>query len=354
MSARSGDDEVAALVGQFRAAVSPLRSYLKELHGRYQALCEGTVADYIPELTKADPNWFGVCVVTADGQVYLFGDAEQQFTIQSISKPFVYGLALQDHGREAVLARVGVEPTGDPFNSIILEEGTKRPHNPMVNAGAIAAASMVPGDGPADRLNHVLDMFRRFAGREFAVDMSVFTSERATGHRNRAIAHLMLNFGMMPAGLEDSLDLYFKQCSILVTCRDLAVMGATLAMGGVNPITGEQAIAAEYVRDVLSLMHSCGMYDFAGEWAYRVGLPAKSGVSGGILAVVPGQAGIAVFSPPLDRRGNSVRGIRVCQDLSEHFGLHIFDCRPAEFSLSAARGLHGRAPITGAAPGGVT
>jgi glutaminase len=341
MSNQSGEDEVAALVGHYRAVVSPLRAFLKEVHARYQPLGDGAVADYIPELTKADPNWFGLAVATVDGQVFHYGDAEQEFTIQSMSKPFVYAQALEDHGRERVLERIGVEPTGDPFNSIMLEERTKRPHNPMVNAGAIAAASLVEGAGPAERLNHILAMFRRFTGREVAVDMSVFTSERATGHRNRAIAYLMLNFGMMPPDLEDALDLYFKQCSVLVNCRDLAVMAATLANGGVNPVTGETAVSPGYLRDVLSVMHTCGMYDFAGEWAYKVGLPAKSGVSGGILAVVPGQAGIGVFSPLLDERGNSVRAIRACQDLSERFGLHIFDHRPHEHTLAAALGAHG-------------
>jgi glutaminase len=174
--------------------------------------------------------------------------------------------------------------------------------------------------------------------------MAVFTSERATGHRNRAIAHLMLNFGMIDDRLEEGLDLYFKQCSILVTCRDLAVMAATLANRGVNPVSGERALPVEYVRDVLSVMYTCGMYDFSGEWAYRVGLPAKSGVSGGILAVVPGQAGIGVFSPRLDARGNSVRGIRVCEELAERFGLHVFDCREPAGGLAAAASPHGPVP----------
>jgi glutaminase len=333
----SDADAVGSLVGRYRAAVSPLRAFLKELHARHAALRDGTLADYIPELAKADPAWFGICVTTVGGQTFAFGDAERAFTIQSISKPFVYGLALEDHGRDETLRRVGVEPTGDAFNSLIhLDERSKRPHNPMVNAGAIATASLVKGDGPAARLNHLLDVFRRYAGRELAIDMAVFTSERATGHRNRAIAHLMLNFGMIDDRLDEALDLYFKQCSILVTCRDLGAMAATLANGGVNPITGERALDARYVQDVLSVMYTCGMYDFAGEWAYRVGLPAKSGVGGGIIAVVPGQAGIAVFSPPLDERGNSVRGIRVCEDLSARYGLHVFSGRAAEEGLAGA------------------
>jgi glutaminase len=352
MGTRSGDDEVAALVGRYRAAASPLRAFLKDLHGRYQPLHEGKVADYIPELTKANPDWFGLCVTTVDGQVFAYGDTEQSFTIQSISKPFVYSLALEQHGRDYVLEHIGVEPSGDAFNSIVLEAGSKRPHNPMVNAGAIAAASLIKGEGPAERLNCVLDMFRRFIGHEVPVDMAVFTSERATGHRNRAIAHLMLNFGKLQGDLEDSLDLYFKQCSVLVNCADLATMAATLANGGVNPMTGERAMSTQYVRDVLSLMHTCGMYDFAGEWAYRVGLPAKSGVGGGIIAVVPGQAGIGVFSPLLDERGNSARGIQACAELSERFGLHIFDRREPEHTLAAALRPHGNRAAPSAAPEG--
>ena len=341
MSERTGNDDVTALLGQFRAVASPLRAFLRDLHVKYQGLRDGAVADYIPELTKADPDWFGVCLVTVDGQRFEFGDAEQLFTIQSISKPFVYGMALEAHGREKTLTKIGVEPSGDAFNSIELEARTHRPHNPRINAGAIAAASLVPGAGPAERLNHVLDIFGRYVGHEVGVDMAVFTSERATGHRNRAIAHLMRNFDIIDERLEESLDLYFKQCSILVNCQDLAMMAATLANGGVNPISGARAIAPEYVRDLLSLMYTCGMYDFAGEWAYRIGLPAKSGVGGGIIAVVPGQAGIGVFSPPLDERGNSVRGIRVFEELSQRFGLHIFDCHAPQGGLREAMRPHG-------------
>ena len=327
MIERDGDP-VGALVGRFRAAVSPLRAFLKDLHAKYAPLHEGTLPDYIPELAKADPAWFGISVATVDGQVFEYGDVQREFTIQSISKAFVYGLALEDHGRDYTLSRVGVEPTGDAFNSVIrLDQASKRPHNPMVNAGAIATASLVKGDGPADRLNRLLGMLGRYMGRTPDVDMAVFTSERATGNRNRALAYLMLNFGMIDDRIEEHLDLYFKQCSVLVSCHDLAMMAATLANRGVNPATGVRAVDAEFVRDILSTMYTCGMYDFAGEWAYRIGLPAKSGVGGGIIAVVPGQGGIGVFSPLLDERGNSVRGIKVCEDLSARFGLHVFEGR---------------------------
>ncbi len=287
------------------------------------------MADYIPELAKADPEWFGVSVVTVDGRVYEVGDCHQPFTIQSISKAFVYGLALEAHGREVVLAKVGVEPTGEAFNAIILDEVTNRPYNPMVNAGAIATTDLIPGSTATDRLNHLLDFFRRFTGRQIYIDTSVATSERITGSRNRAIAHLMHNFGMISDRIDETLELYFQQCSILVTAHDLAVMGATLANAGINPVTREQAIDPRYVQDILSVMHSCGMYDYSGEWMYRVGIPAKSGVGGGITAVAPRRLGIGTFSPRLDPKGNSVRGIKVCEALTQELGLHPFNMVPA-------------------------
>jgi glutaminase len=283
------------------------------------------VADYIPELALADPKSFGVSIVTVDGQAFDVGDFQQLFTIQSVSKPFVFGLALEDHGREAVLKKVGTEPTGEAFNAIVLDEKSNRPFNPLVNTGAIATADLIHGKDFSDRIKRLLGLFGRYTGRELHIDNAVFLSERATGHRNRAIAHLMLNFGMVSEKVEESLEFYFQQCSILVHAHDLAVMAATLASGGVNPMTKERAISQEYVKDVLSVMFSCGMYDYAGEWAYRVGLPAKSGVGGGICAVVPGRCGIGIYSPPLDERGNSVRGIKVCQELSKRFGLHAFE-----------------------------
>lgn len=316
-SVRSSDLEGSAIRFQ---------QYLDDLYARCLPLREGKVADYIPELAKMNPDWFSICIVTADGQCFTVGDAEQMFTIQSISKVFVHGLALEEHGREFLLTKVGVEPTGDAFNAIVLDERSKRPYNPMVNAGAIATTSLIQGNGPTDRLNRMLAMFRRYIGHDLFVDVSTFMSERTTGFRNRAMAYLMHNFGMIDARIDEALDLYFQQCSIMVNCYDLAVMAATLSNRGVNPMTGECAVAARYVRDLLSVMYTCGMYNFAGEWAYKVGLPAKSGVSGGIIAVVPGEMGIAVFSPRLDERGNSVRGVKVCEALSDDLGLHLFEC----------------------------
>lgn len=305
--------------------VADLEDALDALHARYTDFREGALPAYIPELAKADPDGFAIAACTVDGQLVTVGDANHLFTVQSISKPFVYGLALEDRGRDFVHSRVGVEPTGDTFNAIVLDERSKRPHNPMVNAGAIAVTSFVQGDGPIDRLNRILAMFARHVGHKVNVDMSIYMSERTTGHRNRAMAHLMLNFGMIEPRVEEILDLYFQQCAALVDCRDLAVMAGTLANRGVNPLTGERAVQEGTVRDILSVMYTCGLYEYSGEWLFRVGLPAKSGVGGGIMAVIPGQMGIAVYSPLLDERGNSARGIQVFQDLSERFRLHVFD-----------------------------
>ncbi|BAY60008.1 putative glutaminase [Calothrix brevissima NIES-22] len=315
-----------ATQGDLETVLLPLLEVIKDLHSQYKSLKEGAVANYIPELAKVNPDLFSICIVTVDGQIYEVGDFEHLFTIQSISKVFAHGLALEDHGRDYVLTRVGVEPTGDAFNAIILDDQSNRPLNPMVNAGAIATTSLIKGAGATERLNRMLDMFKRYIGHDVFVDISVFTSERSTGHRNRAMAHLMLNFGMIDQNIEESLDLYFQQCAVMVNCRDLAVMAATLANKGINPITQEQAVKKTYIKDILSVMYTCGMYNFAGEWAYKVGIPAKSGVCGGIMAVVPQKMGIAVFSPPLDRRGNSVRGVKVCEELSQRLGLHLFEC----------------------------
>lgn len=306
---------------------------LAALHAEFADVTEGTVADYIPELGKADPNWFGIAMTTIDGKTYGVGDAEQPFTIQSVSKPFNYGYSLREYGQEAVLKQVGVEPTGEAFNSILLNEKRNQPFNPMVNAGAIAISGMVKGDTFDERYAAMLEAFADFAGRTLEIDEAVYLSEHATGHRNRAIAYLMLNSGMIDGNAEETLDLYFRQCSILVTARDLSVMAATLANGGVNPITGKRVLEEDHVRDVLSVMSTCGMYDYAGQWAFEVGMPAKSGVSGAVIAVVPGQVGICAFSPRLDEFGNSVRAVRLFQRLSQEFGLHTQNAGPGEIAV---------------------
>lgn len=304
--------------------VNYFQNYLESLHQTYSIIDKGEVASYIPELLKADPQWFGIALITVDGHVYQVGDSRQPFTIQSISKAVTYGIALEDNGVETVLRKVDVEPSGEAFNSISLEPETGRPRNPMINAGAIATVGLVVGETPDQKLERMLKSYERYLGHAVSIDEDVYRSEKSTGHRNRAIAYLLRNSNIIEKDTDEVLDVYFKQCSILVTCRDLAVIGATLANNGVNPITGVRALESRYVPKVLSVMSSCGMYDYSGAWVYEVGMPAKSGVGGGIVAVLPGQFGLAVFSPKLDERGNSARGIAACKKVSSDFGLHMF------------------------------
>jgi glutaminase len=301
-----------------------LRTTLDRLHKKYSDCHEGNVATYIPELAKANPDDFGVAVVGVDGDVYEAGETSTEFTIQSISKAFVFGLAVETHGRDAVLKRVWVEPSGDAFNSLELRS-SRKPFNPMINAGAITDTGMITGASVKERMNKILHLLSDAAGRELRVDESVYRSEKETGHRNRAIGHLLKNVDLIDGEVDEVLDLYFQQCSVLLNARDLATMGATLANLGTNPVTGKEVLSFDSVRDVLSVMFTCGMYDFAGEWAFRVGIPAKSGVGGGILAVINRQLGIGTYSPRLDSMGNSTRGIRLCTDLAEEMGLHIFN-----------------------------
>jgi glutaminase len=308
-------------------ATGSVASFLDDLHAEFLPDQDGEVATYIPELAHADPNHFGIVIATVDGRVHTVGDWNVPFTIQSVSKAFMYGDALKRLGREAVLKKVGVEPTGDAFNSIVLDEAANRPFNPMVNAGAIVVSNLVEGYSRVEREREMLAALGAFAGREIGFDWAVFKSESATGHRNRAIAYLMLNAGMLDLSPDDALDIYFKQCSARVTCRDLAIMGATLANDGVNPLSRKRVLPSGCVQDVLSVMYGCGMYDYAGQWSFDVGMPAKSGVSGGLVAVAPGQFAIAFFSPRLDRFGNTVRGVRACKKISETLSLHSFFSR---------------------------
>lgn len=299
-----------------------VQRYLDQLVAEYAVVDDGTLADYIPELTRVDPTGFGLTVSSSDGFLYESGDARRQFTIQSISKPFTYALALDLAGQDAVDAKIGVEPSGDAFNEISVDQHTKTPKNAMINAGAIAAVSLVPGAGPAERFAKIRDFYSACAGRSLELDEDVYRSEKATGNRNRAIAYMLSSFGVLDEP-DDVLDVYFRQCSLQVTSVDLARMAATLARGGINPQTGRRITSAAVVRRTLSVMVTCGMYNGAGDWVSAVGMPAKSGVGGGIAAVLPGQLGIGVYSPRLDSRGNSVRGVLVCRALSERLGLHF-------------------------------
>lgn len=306
------------------SAKPPLLAFLEQAHARFRDDSSGAVANYIPELSKADPAKFGVAIATIDGHVYEVGDSAFPFTIQSVSKAFVFGLALDLLGADRVESFVGVEPSGEAFNSIRLN-AQNQPFNPMVNAGAIACSGLVyqaKGDGAFEFIRM---MHGRFAGRDLDVDEAVYQSETATGDRNRAIGWMLRNYGIVKDNVDAVLDVYFRQCAILVTARDLAVMAATLANGGVNPVTGEQVLSPLAVARTLSVMTSSGMYDYAGEWVYRVGMPAKSGVGGGIIAALPSQIGLGTYSPLLDEHGNSARGLRLCEALSAHFDLHVLN-----------------------------
>jgi glutaminase len=291
-----------------------VRSYYEPGRGSFGADEAGELADR-----------FGICLATIDGLLFGAGDDETPFPLQSISKVFAYAQALEDRGREEVLRHVGVEPSGDAFNSIVFDERHNRPYNPMVNAGALVTSDLVRGRDAAEKAERVVEAMRVYAGADhLAVDTDAVELELKVADQNRATAYLMRGQGMIGGDVEGTLTGYLKHCSVAVTCRDLAAMGATLANGGVNPRTGTRAISTAGVRDVLSVMHTCGMYDAAGQWAFDVGVPAKSGVSGGILAVIPGKLGIAVYSPGLDEYGNSVRGINVCTEISNRLGLHVF------------------------------
>jgi glutaminase len=300
---------VDALIGKVFAATRENRS--------------GELADYIPELAAVAPDSFGICIATVDGYVYEVGDTRLPFTIQSISKPFTYALALADRGSDAVAEKIDVEPSGEPFNEISLDPRTERPRNPMINAGAITAASLVAGPDVDTRFERIRAEYSRYAGRDLTFNRSVYESESRTGHRNRAIGHMLRSFGIITGDPDETVDLYFRQCSIDVTCRDLSLMAATMANNGVNPVTRDTVLEPALVERVLSVMSTCGMYDAAGKWVYEVGLPAKSGVGGGIVAVLPGQIGIAVYSPRLDAHGNSVRGVEACRALSNDLELHF-------------------------------
>ena len=322
---------------------SPVPDYLKEI---LDACGDdaGALAGYIPELASADPDRLGVCLSTIDGTLYRAGDSGTEFSIQSISKPFVYALALAERGLDDVLGSIGVEPSGEAFNELSLERESRRPRNPMINAGALTAHALVgdPRDDVDTRVERVRRLMSDFAGRELHVDRTIYESEMSQAYRNVAIANMLRSYGVISQDPLDVVSGYTQQCAISVTTADLATMAATLAAGGVHPTTGKQVVRGEVARQVLSVMMSCGMYDAAGDWMTTVGIPAKSGVSGGILGAMPGQVGLATFSPRLDSHGNSTRGVRICTRLSADMGLHIMQApEPARSTVRRDRTLRG-------------
>ncbi|XP_035990648.1 glutaminase 2b [Fundulus heteroclitus] len=301
---------------------------INEIYKTVQEQRDGKVADYIPQLAKFSPNLWGVSLCTVDGQRHSVGDTKQPFCLQSCVKPLQYAIAVHESDTEKVHSYVGMEPSGLKFNVLSLDEEDK-PHNPMVNAGAILISSLIkPLANKAEKFDYFMEFVKKMAGQEYVgFSNATFQSEKETGDRNFAIGYYMKEKRCFPPGADmiDALDFYFQLCSIEVTCESGSVMAATLANGGICPITGERVLSAEAVRNTLSLMHSCGMYDFSGQMAFHVGLPAKSGVSGAILLVIPNVMGVMCWSPPLDKVGNSVRGIHFCQELVSQFNFHNYD-----------------------------
>jgi glutaminase len=283
----------------------------------------GEVDDSIPQLADADPSLAGIALVTPDGRVHAAGDSAHPFSIQSAVKPFLFALALADTDGDALDA-VGIEPTGEAFDAIKLESGTGRPPNPMVNAGAILTASLVRGSDLEERTERILAGLSAFAGRDLEVDDAVAESEQLHGDRNHALAHLMRSEGTLHVSADDAVAAYARACAVLVSAEILAAMGATLACGGRNPLTGSQVVPRDVARDVVSVMATCGVYDGSGRWMRRVGVPAKSSVSGAIVLSAPACLGAAVFSPPLDGQGTSVRGALLARDLADELDLHAF------------------------------
>ena len=323
---------------QGHSSASPLESYLRRIHAEIAELKDGKPYSGIPAMANVNPDHFGIALATADGYIYEIGDTREEFSIQSISKPFTYGLALADRGMEAVDAKVDVEPSGDSFNEISLAEGTGRPANAMINAGALTATSLVRSSGGITRFNRILNTYSAFAGRQLSVSERVYRSELKYGHRNQALAYLLRSFDIIESDPTPVIKDYFRQCSVMVNTRDLSLMAATLANSGRNPLSGDQVLDIESVERVLSVMTTCGMYDDAGAWLSSVGMPAKSGVGGGIIAVLPGQVGLAVYSPPLDAHGSSVRGVATSQRISHDMQLHFV--RAARTGRSAIRNTY--------------
>lgn len=312
-------------------AKADIEAALDTAYAKYKTLKEGANADYIPALAKVDPNLYGIALVTPEGEIYTAGDVKSEVSIQSISKVFTMALVMDEAGPESIHNNMGVDATGQVFNSIIAIEQYKGAQmNPLVNAGAITATSMVSGKTREEIWNKILNYYNAFAGRELSVNQEVFESEAATNQRNQAIAELMYAYGRIKDNPDQATDIYTEQCSVNVNARDLAVMAATLANGGLNPLTGKQVMKEENVPEVLAVMATAGLYDDSGQWLYLTGLPAKSGVGGGIIAVSPGRFGIAVISPPLDPAGNSVRAQKAIADISNALGGNPYEVTPVK------------------------
>jgi glutaminase/class 3 adenylate cyclase len=326
------DHYLKSLTTSIQSVTSPLRAYLLDLHETHQSIQDGVLTN---EISDISPTTFGITVVNLSGQVSGVGDHEHLFPLGALSRVLVYGLALEDQGRDAVRQRICMMPTTEERNTIRLDKADLRSSNPLVTAGAIVSTGLIQGKSLTERLQRILAMMHRYTGHPLQISVPALVHTKENGTRERAIAYFLKQFNQISGKLEDILDLYFQHSNILVSSRDLAMIGATLANGGINPVTGEQAIAADYVPDVVSVLLSCGMGEESGEWTYRVGMPAHCSPQGGVLAIVPQKLGIGVFSPLVDPSGRSVRGVQVCEALSKEKRLHLFDIYEKNQSMQA-------------------
>ena len=308
-----------------------VRALVAEAYDRYKSNNEGENSRVYPALAKASRQLFAVCVIATSGNAYSAGDAEHEFAIMSVSKPFLFALVCQLLGAEAVREKLGVNSTGMPFNSLAaVERAVDGKTNPMVNSGAIATTSLAPGANADAKWRFIHEGLSRFAGRTLALNAEVYASASRTNDRNQSIAHLLVSYGRMDTDPAETTDLYTKQCSLNVSAKDLAVMGATLADGGVNPLTKERVVEPLVCHYTLAVMATAGLYETSGDWLYDIGLPGKSGIGGGIVTVSPGKGGLGTFAPPLDKAGNSVKGQLVAKFLSQRLGLDLFVSKPAD------------------------
>ena len=300
--------------------------FMTSAHQSFSSVKEGANASYIPFLASVPSDLFGIAIAFTDGEVLEVGDTKYEFAIESISKVFTLARVLEELGKDEFKAKIGSNATGEPFNSVIaLELHKEHPYNPFDNAGAIATVSLLNAKSSDDRWNQIISTYNLFAGRELAVNNEVYQSESDTNAHNRGISWLLKNSGNMYTDPDQACDVYTRQCSVAITCRDLAIMGGTIANGGINPVTKKQVVNKENIQPILAEMMMNGLYENTGNWLYSTGLPGKSGVGGGILAVVPGKCALAVFAPPLDIHGNSVKGQKVGAFLSEKLGWSLFN-----------------------------
>jgi len=321
-------------IGAQNGSQNDVQSAVTAAFAKYRGLKEGKNADYIPALAHVDPNMFGIAVIGRDGKVFTAGDVNTEVSIQSISKVFTMARVIQDQGPEAIEKTIGVDATGMKFNSIVAVEQAYKlaggpEMNPLVNPGAITATSMVQGATSDAIWTKIIGTYNDFAGRQLSVLQDVYKSESDSNQRNQAIGMLMHAYGYIKQNPGQATDLYTRQCSVGVTAKDLATMAATLAFGGRNPVTGKQAMSSENIPYVLAVMATAGLYDDSGKWLYHTGLPAKSGVGGGIIAVAPGKFGLAVVSPPLDEAGNSVRAQKAITDIVNALALNPYASKPS-------------------------